>query len=305
MHGNWSNGWHANYTNSSYTNNTAINVTTDGIEDGYYIWGIGCVDVGTNENWSANRTITIDTIAPTASVTCTPSSVSAGTNVVCTCLGTDATSGINSSLTTANSTRSTSSVGSFTYTCDVTDNAGNTASTTATYTVTSSSGSGVTSSTWTNTYSIADTLFEKGHSKELGSKARMKFKVNNEYHHVGVKSISGDKATIEIASDPVEILLGIGEDAKLDLTEDNFYDLYVLLNSISNNKVNLTIQKINEEIPEEIQDPSIDTSGELLDQDDEDQDIGDKKSFIWLWILGIILILIMLIIIGMRKKYKK
>jgi len=65
LYGNWSAGWGTNYTNSSYVNNTYLNITLDPIPDGKYVWGIFSNDSTGNFNWSTtNRTITIDSIAP-------------------------------------------------------------------------------------------------------------------------------------------------------------------------------------------------------------------------------------------------
>ena len=65
LFGNWTGTWHANYTNSSYTNNTWLNISVDGISDGYYKWGIYSNDSAGNENWTGtNRTFTVDTIGP-------------------------------------------------------------------------------------------------------------------------------------------------------------------------------------------------------------------------------------------------
>jgi hypothetical protein len=62
--GNWSTGWHANYTNSSPENDTWMNITVNNIGDGYYEWGVFCNDSATNEDWTANRTLTVDTTPP-------------------------------------------------------------------------------------------------------------------------------------------------------------------------------------------------------------------------------------------------
>ncbi len=72
-----------------------------------------------------------DPFDPTATATCSPSTIAAGDSFPCTCSGTDSAG----TVTTSGSTSDTSTVGSFTYTCTVTDGEGNTANATASYTV--------------------------------------------------------------------------------------------------------------------------------------------------------------------------
>ncbi len=85
--------------------------------------------------------------------------------------------------------------------------------------------------------------------------------------------------------------MAVGEDAKVDVANDGFYDVYVLLNSIVNNKANVTIQKIHEEIPEEKQDSAVDTSGEVKGKEVSNENRTEKKSFTWLWVLIIVILI--------------
>jgi len=65
LYGNWSLGWGANYTNTSYTNDTYLNITTDPIPDGKYIWGGFSNDTYGRDNFTnTNRTIWIDSTPP-------------------------------------------------------------------------------------------------------------------------------------------------------------------------------------------------------------------------------------------------
>jgi len=158
----------------------------------------------------------------------------------------------------------------------------------------SSSGGGGGSSTpsfWSNTYVVSDEDFEKGYVKELSKKQRVKISVGGETHHVGVVEISKTTATINITSDPIQIILNIGQDVKLDVLNDNFYDIYVLLNDIVNEKANLTIKSIHEEIPEGK--GIIDTTGEIVDGEDVvGEEVEEKKKASKSLIFGIILIVI-------------
>jgi hypothetical protein len=63
LFGNWT-SWSAKYTNTSYTNNTDLNKTINGLANGEYVWGIRCFDTSSNEAWTTNRTFRINYTAP-------------------------------------------------------------------------------------------------------------------------------------------------------------------------------------------------------------------------------------------------
>lgn len=146
LYGNWSSGWHANYTNTSFTNNTWFNQTIQTFSEGAYTWGAYCNDTAGNSDWSINRTFIVDITAPGITFSCSPSTVSADATVTCSCSGSDTISGFNSSTLSYVSNPSTSDTGTYTITCTGSDYAGNSNSETTSYTVESvGSGSGSSS----------------------------------------------------------------------------------------------------------------------------------------------------------------
>jgi len=270
-------GW----CNASDTNaTTALNISD--LSDGNNTINIYVNDTLTNL-LNSTLVVQIDTTAPIATATCSPSTVQTGESFPCTCSTSDATSGINSASsggtsTSPDGTSTPSNTGTFTYTCSATDNGGLTASATTTYSITQIPGgetTGGTATTWV-THSISEEVFEQGHTRELGTMSRLKVQVGAEDHYIGVVSITSDKATIQISSNPTNITLSAGEEAKIDVTDDGFYDIYVLLNGIVNNRANITIQKINEEIPEG--EGEVSTTGEI-----EDGTLAEKKGLGWWW----------------------
>jgi hypothetical protein len=279
---------------SNWCNITSGNLT--GLADGSHTIKVYVNDTVNILGLNNSLAVLTDTTAPVASASCSPSSASLGDSVTCSCSGTDATSGINSSLTTSSSTVTTAETGSYSYGCSVTDNAGNSHSTTTSYSVSGGSsgttGTSGTTSFWTaGTHAISDEAFASGASVELQSKKRARVSVGGENHYVGVVSLTETKATINITSDPIQVVLGIGEDAKVDVIDDGFYDIYVILNSIANNKVDVTIQKIHEEIPAEEESP-ITTSGEVGGEETEEkEEAPEERSLIWLWIVIGVLVL--------------
>lgn len=200
----------------------------------------------------------------------------------------------------------------YAYTVTCTDYAGNSGSSSATTfsTTACDSGGGGTSSggggtgsgtggsaastfTWTSTYKISNAAeLESGVSQSLGAKARVKVTLGNIEHHVGVKSLTATAAVIEIASgNPVEITLDVGEDAKVDVDGDGYYDLYVKLENISGGEANFMIQKVYEKVPEDTggsESPGIDTTGDITGEEDK----GGMPT--WGWVLIIIIILIVI-----------
>ena len=132
---------------SGWCNSTAVDLT--GLSDGNHTINVtvnDTVNIAKNNN---SFVVKIDTTVPTATATCSPTTVNAGDTFPCSCSGTDATAGVDTSTgsSTSNSITSTSNTGTFTYTCSVTDLAGNTASATKAYSVTqtASTGTGGTS----------------------------------------------------------------------------------------------------------------------------------------------------------------
>jgi len=176
------------------------------------------------------------------------------------------------------------------------DYSGNTGSSTVTMTTESCPGgtagtAGSTTPTWTMTFVKTDAeLSSQGITESLQTKQRVQVRVNDKIHSVGVISISGTSATIEIASDPVIVKLDVGEDAKVDVEDDGVYDLYIKLNGITGSVANLSIMKISENVPEGAS--SVETTGEDVTDQSPGAGEDDSGSNTWIWIVGIVVLLI-------------
>lgn len=295
----WCNTTNGNLTGLSDGNNTIKVYTNDTVGN-----------LGLNDSF----VIQIDTTAPSASAACSPSSVDVDEVVTCTCSGSDATSGVASS--TASSTPDTSQTGTFSYGCTVIDNARNYASATASYVVGDSGGSTGSSSSssttfWTKgTIAISNEQVAQGHSANILAKQRVKMKVLAEDHYLGVRELTQTTAKIEISSTPQEKTLSLGEEWKVNLNEDNYYDLNVKLNSISDSKANVYIQSISELIPQE--EPLPESTDQEEEQtitgeatSDESTSSNEKPSLLWLWILiGVIICVILFVVLSKRRRRK-
>jgi len=296
---------------SGWCNTTEIDMT--GLTDNNYTINVYVNDTGNLLKLNNSFVVWADTTVPSSvTATCSPSTVQTGDTFPCTCTGTDAGSGINSTATTASSTSnsitSTSNTGTFTYNCTVTDYAGNFLSSTAVYSVTlsggSSGGGGSSTTTWI-TQIVTDTVFEQGYTTQLPTNNRVKVKVDSQDHYVGVLLISGTKATIQISSIPIQVTLSAGQNATADVNDDGFYDIYILLNGIVNNKADISIQKIHQAIPEG--ESSITTTGETSEGAGEETTTITEESggsLLWLWI-AIALVIIIAIGWGIGKSKKK
>ena len=302
--GNWSGAWAVNDTNSSVSNNTFSNISVV-LSEGVYKWGAYCNDSLGNEDWSVNRTVIVDVTNPTASASCSPASVSSGSSVTCSCTGTDATSGVNTS--TASSTVTTSATGTFSYTCSVTDYAGNSASNSASYLVSASSSSGSSSTTnfWTKgTHIVSTGQFAEGFTKQLSVNQRLRVQVGSEDHHVGVVGLTSTTATINISSDPQQIVLTVGDSEKVEVSGDDYYDILVSLNSINDGKADVTIQSINELIV--VEDVVEEEIGNVETVADVIVDIAENKGNAVVWIIvGFVIVGVGIVVVLTRKKKQK
>jgi hypothetical protein len=276
----------------------------EGVSDGNTTLTIYANDTVNIRGLNNSFVVLADTTEPVPSASCSPSSVIAGESFPCSCSGSDVTSGLNSSANSG-STTSPDGVsiapihdGVFTYTCSVTDYAGNSKTGTATYTVTlpisrSSSGS-TTTSFYTKTIpktsqdfseiqQIETSLFSGG---GLAVKERISFKLENENHYLGVKELTSSSVKIEIASDPVEAEMNVGEEKKFDLDSDGYYDVLVIVNGIGNNRADLTMNYIHELI-------SADSTSPITEQgEDIIPESSIEKKTNWTWVVFIFLLII-------------
>ena len=238
-----------------------------------------------------------DSVSPTISFSCSPTSITQGNIITCSCSASD---NIDSSPTisyTANP--ATSSTGTFTTTCTSTDIAGNSATSSISYTVSSSGGGGGTPSFYTSTVVQDDKEFSeiKIITKELKKKERIKIKIKNQTHYIGVANLTNITATIEIFSIPQKNVFNVGDEKNFDVTSDDFYDIFVRLNSIINNKANLTVMSVYEKIPFEEKDENKDEDKENIKEED--------KIMRDIWLVVSLVIVLLIVVLVVIYKYKK
>lgn len=130
-------------------------------------------------------------------------------------------------------------------------------------------------------------------SLSIGEKINFRFS-NQNNHTLIINNFNNESVNLTIFSEPINLTLFIGEEIKLNLTSSDYYDLYLRLEDIVYNKVNLTIQEINEAI---------------LLEDEEKSEIKSRKSINKLfnilgYIIGISLFLFVIYKLLNRKNKK-
>lgn len=200
---------------------------------------------------------------------------------------------------------------SYSYIVTCTDFAGNTKASASTSFPTDGCGgssSVSTGVTWKNTF-VEDSkeLSESPVDRGLKSKQRVKLKISGETHYVGVKELTATTATIEVSSTPQEATLRVGDERRFDLDEDGiYYNLYVKLNSIADDKADLTILAISEVITpdtiaeeEESEVAATTGTGEIDTSTEEEPTSGG----IW-WIVVLVVVVIAVIVFFVAKGKK-
>lgn len=119
---------------------------------------------------------------------------------------------------------------------------------TAATSASSSGGSGGGSSS--EEVKITSNLLKLGYTSNVVKNSKLILNISGETHTVSVLGIQPSSVEIEVASTPKKTTFSVGETKKFELTNDNFYDIQVTLNSITNaTKASITIKSIQEEIP--------------------------------------------------------
>jgi len=167
-----------------------------------------------------------------------------------------------------------------------------------------------TSSFWSIPSFVNEEDFKQGYSKKLSEKQRLKVKIDDTFHYVGAREIDETTAIIEISSTPQQVEFNINEEKKFDLNEDGYYDLIVRLNSIENNKADVFVQSIYEEIDKEPEDLGIeqeDPVGIGSDESSEAEEswMSDNKILVSVVLIIIIIGIIVLIWKPFKVKSKK
>ena len=295
-----------NGTNQSITpsngwcNSTAISLS--GLADGNHTIKVYANDTVNNLGLNNSFSVQIDTTAPSpSSLTLSSSSTNSlvitfsGADGTCTASGTGTKSISGSTLTVTG----LNCGNPYSYTVTCTDTAGNAGTSSSTSFSTTGCGGSYTPSFWTSTFVVEEDQFTEGFTRELSIKNRMKVVIDNEDHYVGVIELNNTSVKVNVSSNPQQATLKIGDSTKFEVTGDDSYDLLVTLNSIKNNKANVTILSISEKMPTQV------ITGESKDKTVDNKGIEspkEKGSLTWLWISLALIVIIVLSYLFIRNK---
>jgi hypothetical protein len=164
----------------------------------------------------------------------------------------------------------------------------------ATSTTTTSGGGGninIILPYWTNSFTISESQFNKGYNQVMGVKNKINFVIGEETHILGIVGLTNNNVTINVSSIPQQAVFNVGDIKKFEVTGDNYYDLSVKLNSISESKANITMAAIHDLVPFINSD-----DGKLADIPEQIKKFVNQTSD-FVWIIVIVLIIVLLIII--------
>jgi hypothetical protein len=160
---------------------------------------------------------------------------------------------------------------------------------------------------WTSTiYKDNQELSVAVISQELGAKERVIIKINSLQHTVGVVNLTSNSAVINVSSVSQQATLLLRESKKFDVDANSYYDLKVTLNSIANNKANLTIESINERVvapgdgqpsDRNISDVSGGGAAGTPAGDGEGNEEADEANKIWIWVVIFIVVVMIVVIV--------
>jgi hypothetical protein len=171
-------------------------------------------------------------------------------------------------------------------------------------------GGGAAGSTAGTTYSVNDEQFKAGYTKELKAGDKVSFNIENKSHSVSINSSSARSIKVIVSSTPQERIIGIGQEANFDVTDDVIYDVLVKYNSYnySSNKSEILVKSINKPVT------TAPVTGEAIGETGAGEEVNARAKgssiletnilripLIWI-ILGVIAIIIIVLIIYFIKR---
>ena len=159
----------------------------------------------------------------------------------------------------------------------------------------------------------------QGITISLAKNSIAKFIFDSAYHTIKVIKVGADYVILEIASDPVTVTLNLLESRKLDLNNDNYYDLYIKLNEIKSSKAYLEVKYIHEIITPVVIPPAEEEEEEEVPEEEPEETPEEpeeevppvkpieqppaKLTGLWVLIVIIAIGLIAYLIYKKKKKY--
>ncbi len=159
-------------------------------------------------------------------------------------------------------------------------------------------------------YYPTENNLKEGYSRIYYVNANSNLIINNENHKLNVDKINKNTVVVTISSNPQTKELSIGEEWKVDLNDDDVFDLLVKINSISGSRTNIMIKKIEEKIIKtNVENDVVNIEEEIIDENYEVEypDVVENKGNSSYFIIStlILILLVILYFILTKKKVQK
>lgn len=158
------------------------------------------------------------------------------------------------------------------------------------------------------TPSVSET--NRGYTQTLAplDSVQIVYDAGGERHSIKVDSVNNDSVNLTITSNPIKLVLGIGQSARLNLSSATNYDLYVKLEAILDKKAVLAVQTINEPIG-----GARDKNESVpVVEDEETSDgtfielVGGGWWWLFFWVVGVMIIVgVVVYLVSVRKDKDK
>jgi|SRR3989344_3612399 len=162
-------------------------------------------------------------------------------------------------------------------------------------------------------FTLTTLQLEEGYGKAMYEGWSLKFDFKDQAHKLKIEGIQNDSATIIISSNPMIFNLSTNETKKINLNEDNYYDLLLEIKNISrtyHKSLKLFVKSINEEILDEQEALDEQNASSVSSNGSENEKIGRwadfwKNYLFWLAVLVVLIIMgLIFILFKIRRKSK-
>jgi hypothetical protein len=105
---------------------------------------------------------------------------------------------------------------------------------------------------WETTYTVDESSLTLGYGADLANNERMKLIFDEDGYYVtyiGIVDLQSDYMNLDVSNDSQLYNMEVGQELKLNVTNKDYFDLYIKINPITGERANLFVKKIHESIP--------------------------------------------------------
>lgn len=154
-----------------------------------------------------------------------------------------------------------------------------------------------TSGNQVSAHAIINSDLQKGLIQYLSQNDKISFNLENKIHELKINYITNESVSITVSSEPITLKLKINESKKINLNNDNYYDLSIYLRNILKSSENLEAVLIIKEINETIKiiDEKLPKTTESQETKLIEENIPNKYGYIIYLLIGSIILVMMFI----------